>query len=119
MPNGAWANPTGDPIGGGPGYRDIFVPESGTLVRNLTELLNALNEPGPRLIYIADDAEIDLTNLPAVHWPDRPSWHQVLLELPDQTTLVSGRGRGRSPGGLLRARRKDFFYAAIGVRGNA
>jgi PKD repeat protein len=88
---GAEWNPTGNPIGGGPGYSDS-VNTWDYFVSNETQLLNALNSAGNGdVIYIDDNAEIDLTG--------------AMLNLTHGVTLASGRGRtlgdSISWGGLL------------------
>jgi PKD repeat protein len=77
---GAELNPTGNPIGGGPGYSDsVFTYDY--YVTNKTELLNALsNASSGDVIYVADYAEINMGN----------TQHQVI---PAGVTLASGRGR--------------------------
>ncbi len=58
---GAEANPTGDPIGGGDGYRRI-VERGDFNVATAGELLAALKEARTgQTIYVAHDARIDLT----------------------------------------------------------
>lgn len=85
---GAHANPTGDPIGGGLGYRNI-VESHDRLVRTREELLCALaTAKAGQTVYVADDAEIDLTGFRSIH-------------IPGGITLASGRGRDGSVGGLL------------------
>ena len=85
---GAEANPTGDPIGGGKGYRRAIV-KGDVRVGTLSELLDALKRAKPeQVIYVADDAEIDMSG-------------QEGVVIPGGVTLASGRGRGGSKGGLL------------------
>jgi hypothetical protein len=88
--HGAESNPTGEPIGGGTGYTRIVAREDATVVvRTPTGLVKALGEAKPgAVIYVADDAEIDLTS-------------QNDISIPAGVTLASGRGRDGSEGGLL------------------
>jgi hypothetical protein len=75
---GGW-NPTGNPIGGGPGYSNI-VHNWDFHVSNKSGLLHALTTASSgNIIYVADTAEIDLTG-------------EELL-IPGGVTLASGRGR--------------------------
>ena len=85
---GCEANPTGDPIGGGPGYRRI-VPPPASQVKTAERLVAALaNAKAGDVVYVADDAEIDLSG-------------KENLTVPAGVTLASGRGRGGSQGALL------------------
>lgn len=79
---GAEWNPTGDPIGGGPGYSDsVRHQDSDYYVVTKAQLLSALiNASSGDIIYVADSAEIE------VDYPD-----YVLI--PAGVTLASGRGR--------------------------
>jgi hypothetical protein len=88
---GAESNPTGEPVGGGAGYGRIVEPaEADVVVRSADELLGALaaESPDRRVVYVADDAVIDLTA------------HEKIV-IPPGTTLASGRGRDGSFGALL------------------
>lgn len=80
-------NPTGDPIGGGLGYRrGVEAADVDARVRDADGLERALSALGPgAVIWIEDDATIDLTGRP--------------IALPEGVTLASGRARGR--GALL------------------
>ena len=85
---GCEANPTGDPIGGGPGYRHIVAPPA-SQVKTADGLLDALAKAkAGQVVYVADDARIDL------------SGRQNIL-IPGGVTLASGRGRSGSQGALL------------------
>lgn len=85
---GCQANPTGDPIGGGPGYRRI-VPPPPSQARTAEQLLAALAEAkAGDLVYVADDAQIDLSARPPIL-------------IPGGVTLAGGRGRNASQGALL------------------
>jgi hypothetical protein len=64
---GAESNPTGNPIGGGEGYSDIFTesdPRVSYVVSNRQEFLAALNNSVPSdVIFVPEDADINLTGL--------------------------------------------------------
>ena len=96
-------NPTGDPIGGGPGYRDIkSAAGADYVVSTRDELLGALGKASAgQLIYVKDDAEIDMTG-------------RLNVAIPGGVTLASGRGRGGCLGGLIHSgsRHRDGSYAA-------
>jgi len=58
---GCEANPTGNPIGGGEGYSDIFTSGDFTITTK-EELLAALKQAQPgQVIFVPDGVEIDLT----------------------------------------------------------
>jgi hypothetical protein len=85
---GCEANPTGDPIGGGAGYRDIKTKGDFT-VNTLAELLDALKQAkAGQTIFIPDGVEMDLTG-------------QSNLALPAGITLAGTRGLNGSPGPRL------------------
>jgi len=85
---GCEANPTGDPIGGGPGYRRI-VATPARQVETAEQLLAALaRAKAGAVVYVAEEAEIDLTG-------------KQEIRIPGGVTLASGRGRSRSKGALL------------------
>jgi len=85
---GAEANPTGNPIGGGKGYRRL-VNRSDYRVKTLDELVSALEKAkAGQVVYIDDRAEIDLTG------------SQKII-IPAGSTVASGRGKGDSQGALL------------------
>ena len=87
---GAEANPTGDAIGGGKGYRRI-VPRRDVTVRTPDELIAALKKARTgQVVYVADEAKLDLT--PVVRAGKTP------LLIPGGVTLASGRGRARDAG---------------------
>ena len=87
---GAASNPTGEPIGGGTGYSRIVDPKDATvIVRDAEAFIKALkNAKAGDIVYVADDAVIDLTPYEK-------------LTIPGGVTLASGRGRDGSEGGLL------------------
>ena len=85
---GAEPNPTGDPIGGGKGYRRL-VNEGDYGVKTLDELVSALEKAkAGQVVYIDDRAEIDLTG-------------SQKIVIPAGVTVASGRGKGDSQGALL------------------
>ncbi|MFO8012209.1 MAG: right-handed parallel beta-helix repeat-containing protein [Phycisphaerae bacterium] len=82
-------NPTGDPVGGGEGYRHIL-PAPAEPVATAEALVAALAAAASGdIVYMDDAAEIDLSGRDA-------------LVIPAGVTLASGRGRGGSAGALLR-----------------
>ncbi len=85
---GAEANPTGDPIGGGPGYRDILTSGDYT-VGTRQELLDALEQTqAGQVVYVKPGAEIDLTDLSRI-------------AVPDGVTLAGNRGLDGGEGPLV------------------
>ncbi|GAH41572.1 unnamed protein product [marine sediment metagenome] len=85
---GAETNPTGNPIGGGKGYRRL-VSQSDYQVKSAEELLAALKQAkAGQVVYVDDKAEIDLTG-------------GQKIVIPGGVTIASGRGRGNSQGALL------------------
>jgi len=85
---GAESNPTGDPIGGGKGYRRS-ISKGNYGVKSRRELLDALKQAkGGEVVYVEDEAEIDLTG-------------EKGIVIRGGVTLASGRGRGNSKGALL------------------
>ena len=85
---GCEANPTGDPIGGGPGYRDIKTSGDFT-VRTRQELLDALKQAkAGQTIFLPDGVEIDMTGANAI-------------DLPPGITLAGTRGLDGSLGARL------------------
>ncbi|MCK5796012.1 MAG: PKD domain-containing protein [Deltaproteobacteria bacterium] len=87
---GAEVNPTGDPIGGGSGYRAVIgASQAKVAVKTAQELLAALKgSVSGDVVYVDDDAAIDLTG-------------ETKLAIPAGVILASGRGRGTSRGGLI------------------
>jgi len=83
-------NPTGNPIGGGAGYSNIIdYSNADYFVSTKTELLNVLgNASSNQIIYVDDDAEIDLSD-------------ETGIMIPGSVTLASGRGQSGSRGALL------------------
>jgi PKD repeat protein len=105
---GAEWNPTGNPIGGGPGYSDS-VSAWDYFVGTKDQLQNALNSANSGdVIYVDDNAEIDLTG--------------VMLNLNHGVTLASGRGRTMgdsiSWGGLLYCTEHVRSMELIRINGN-
>ena len=85
---GAETNPTGDPIGGGKGYRQL-VSQSDYQVNSLEGLLAALKKAkAGQVVYVDDQAEIDLTG-------------KQKIVIPGGVTIASGRGHKNSQGALL------------------
>ncbi len=77
-------------VGGGDGYDRYIEPErADTIVDSRAALLAALDTASANtIVYIADDAEIDLTG-------------EANIPLQEGVTLASGRGRDGSDGGLV------------------
>src|SRR3990170_789071 len=66
---GADINPTGNPIGGGKGYKK-FVTEIHYKVKTYKELIRAIKKSKPfRTIYIDDNAVIDMTGKERISIP--------------------------------------------------
>ncbi|MBM4082778.1 MAG: hypothetical protein FJ278_23935, partial [Planctomycetes bacterium] len=85
---GCEANPTGDPIGGGPGYRDIKTGGDFT-VKTADELLAALRAAKPgQVVFVPDGVEMDLTG-------------QRSIPIPGGVTLAGTRGLKGSLGARL------------------
>ena len=85
---GCEANPTGGPIGGGEGYRDIITTGDFT-VTTAEELLEALKQAqGRQVIFVPDGVEIDLTG------------HKS-IGIPGGVTLAGTRGLDGSPGARI------------------
>lgn len=85
---GAGINPTGSPIGGGEGYGDIHT-KGGVEVANRDQLLDALEQARPGdVVYVRDNAEIDLSNL-------------LRITIPEGVTLAGNRGKDGTDGSLL------------------
>lgn len=85
---GCEANPTGDPIGGGPGYRDIKTGGD-FVVKTVPEFLAALkNAKAGQVIFLPDGVELDMTG-------------QQNLAIPAGTTLAGTRGLNGSLGARL------------------
>ena len=87
---GEQLNPTGEPIGGGPGYKDIkSQADTDFVVSTKGELIDALvKAQAGTIVYIRDDAVIDMTGA-----DDQA--------IPGGVTLASGRGRDGSLGALV------------------
>ncbi len=92
---GCEPNPTGDPIGGGEGYRDVFASGDHT-ARTAEEFLAALDWARPgEVIFVPDGVEIDLSG-------------QRGLRLPEGVTVAGTRGLKGSAGTLV-------YCATLGV----
>jgi len=111
---GALSNTAVRPLGGGPGYGRI-VPRPATVVHTAAELRAALlaaAQARSSTIYVADDADIDLSycaKTPTPHGCGDPrsapaACGDYTLVVPASTTLASGRGRGASRGARLFSR---------------
>jgi hypothetical protein len=99
---GAEPNPTGDPIGGGPGYRRILTTGD-FVVRAKAELLAALRAAKPKqVIFVPDGVEMDVTGLKSV-------------TMPAGVTLASCRGLRGAKGGTLFS--NDLTTAPLFVTG--
>ena len=89
---GAIPNPTGNPIGGGPGYNRIISqtdPSVKYVVSTKDELFTALKSAkSGEVIFVKGDASIDLTG----------TYGTVI---PGGVTLASDRGSNGAPGGLI------------------
>ncbi|MFZ2643370.1 MAG: hypothetical protein WA117_20435 [Verrucomicrobiia bacterium] len=98
---GHLANPTGDPVGGGAGYRNIFSKGDFT-VTAVGELIAALKQARPgQVIYVPDSVTMDLTDAGA-------------LRLPAGVTLAGSRGRNGSAGALLISKHPSSMMFATG-----
>jgi len=85
---GCEANPTGDPIGGGEGYRDILTAGDFT-VTTAEELLAAFKQAqAGQVVFVPDGVEIDLTG-------------HSNISLPGGVTLAGTRGLNGSPGARI------------------
>ena len=85
---GAESNPTGNPIGGGEGYAEIFTGGDYT-VRDYDALKDALGAAtAGRVVFVPGDAGIDMGGRPA-------------LAIPEGVTLASTRGQDGLPGGRI------------------
>lgn len=106
---GALSNPTGHPLGGGEDYGDWISPSRRLIgISTRADLLSALaNATTGTLVYVRDDAEIDLTD----------DWY---VPIHPGVTLASGRGRNGSLGGLIYTRSTAsnplFTVQGTGVR---
>lgn len=98
---GCEANPTGNPIGGGEGYDDIY--DTGDfIVTRLDELTSALREAqSGQVIFVPDGVDIDLGG-------------QGTLRIPGGVTLAGTRGRDGSPGARIFNNSANFTMFATG-----
>lgn len=102
---GADANPTGDSIGGGNGYSKIIL-DGDFVVNNAQELLAAFNSAQPGdVIYVAPNANIDISGLTNV-------------EIPDGITLAGNRGHNGAAGPLLFSTATPFSSIIFFVENN-
>jgi len=89
---GAKADDRG-PIGGGTGYKNIITRGDYT-VKDTVSLLDALKKvKSGQVIFITQEAEIDLTT--------RIYIEELVLEVPEGVTLAGDRGFKGSKGGIL------------------
>ena len=85
---GCEANPTGDPIGGGPGYRDIRT-SGDFVVKTPDAFLDALKKAkAGQVIFVPEGVEIDLTG-------------KQRLQIPGGVTLAGTRGLKGSAGARI------------------
>lgn len=94
---GCGATPLPQPFAGKSGaHVDVYQPSDATMVVSSAKgLVTALQSVSPGdVIYVSDDAEIDLTSAGS-------------LEIPAHVTLASGRGRRGSEGALLYTENQD------------
>jgi hypothetical protein len=103
---GCEANPTGNPIGGGEGYSDIYTSGDFT-VTTKEELLAALNEAGPgQVIFVPDGVDIELTGT-------------MSITIPGGVILAGTRGLNGSAGARLFTKQRSgtqFLTAGDEVR---
>jgi len=99
---GCEANPTGDPIGGGEGYRRIHTRGDVT-VATAAELVAALKAArAGQVIFVPDGVTMDLTKAGT-------------LSIPAGVTLAGTRGAGGSTGALLISKHKSaVMFATAG-----
>jgi len=91
---GCEANPTGNPIGGGAGYRDI-ITKGDFVVRTGEELVAALRKAKRgQVVFVPDGTDIDVTGLKD-------------LTLPAGAVLAGTRGLNGSPGPRLFTTMRD------------
>ncbi len=85
---GAEHNPTGNPVGGGEGYSEIYT-EGDYTVRSYEELEVVLAEAkAGQVVFVPEDIEIDMAGRPE-------------LPVPEAVTLAGSRGDNGSDGGLI------------------
>ena len=85
---GCEANPTGNPVGGGKGYKPIFT-DGDLVVRTRQDLLEALRSAGAgQTVFVPHGVEIDLTG-------------ERNIAIPGGVTLAGTRGLDGSPGARI------------------
>ncbi|MEW6356672.1 MAG: right-handed parallel beta-helix repeat-containing protein [Planctomycetota bacterium] len=93
---GCEANPTGDPIGGGPGYRDVKTTGD-FIVKTKAELLDALKKAqAGQVVFVPDGVEIDLTG-------------EKNIVIPGGATLAGTRGLNGSLGARIFTNVKESY----------
>jgi hypothetical protein len=89
---GSDCNPTGNPIGGGPGYTRIVLPTDSRIAYTVTtaaQLQSALNSASPgQIVFVPSTASIDLTGYST-------------MTIKAGVILASDRGYSGSSGGLI------------------
>ena len=99
---GSEHNPTGNPIGGGKGYKDVLTKGDFT-VRTVEELREALTKAKPgQVVFIPGDAKIDMAG-------------QKRMAIPAGVTIAGTRGLDGSEGALIFSEELNtpgFFYTA-------
>ncbi len=104
---GALHNPTGRPIGGGPGY-GAWVTRPAAPVRTAAALRSAVAAArAGDVVYVADDASIDLSRTSRDHRDGATSCLGYGIDIPAGVTIASGRGQGGSRGALLYTTTKE------------
>jgi hypothetical protein len=107
LSSGALFNREVRPLGGGEGYGRI-VPRPATVVRTADELRRAIAS-GTSIVYVDDDAEIDLSYCAKTPTPGDcreprsgpADCGDFSITIPPNVTLASGRGRGGARGARL------------------
>ena len=93
---GCEANPTGDPIGGGSGYRDVHATGD-FIVKTKAELLGALKDAkSGQVVFVPNEIEIDLTG-------------ERNIKIPGGMTLAGTRGRDGSLGARIFTTQKASY----------
>jgi len=97
---GCKANPTGDPIGGGPGYRNVH-STGDFVIRTRAELLGALKKAkAGQVVFVPDGVEIDLSG-------------ERNIRIPGGMTFAGTRGLDGSLGARIFATRKESYQLML------